>query len=396
MAEHSIFAPSSMHRFLSCPASFAETQRIGREASSVYARKGTLKHDAFTKIWPLYVQGTLFDEVWALCKTLNEQDAEMNREMPWSTEDEQHVLACCDYVKAQLVTCGPRATIEFEQHVSLASWGLPDVWGTADVVIHDPDNQRMIVDDHKFGQGVPVYATDNVQCLIYLAAAATFPLTYNEYTVCILQPPLDNFSDFTVDKAGLEQFVNKIHLGIERCKSPDAEFNPSTEACKFCVARNTCRARYRLATKEAQDVFSIAQKMPDVTNEEKAKLAKMLTNLEQVKKNLFADIQATIMNGDAVPGWKVVAGRSIRKWKDEGAAMKYLLSSKSLTEDQMFEEKFVSPSKAEKINRKLKKDDAFKELIIKPMGKPQLVEESDRRPDYDINATADGVFSKVG
>ena len=134
--------------------------------------------------------------------------------------------------------------------------------------------------------------------------------------------------------------------------------------------------------------------MPDVSNEEKGHLANLLKNLEQVKKSLYADIQATIMNGEDVPGWKVVAGRSIRKWADEGAALKFLMSGKHLTEEQLFEEKFISPSKAEKQNRKLKKDDGFKALITKPTGKPQLVDAADRRPDYDVNATADAVFSK--
>lgn len=397
MAEHSIYAPSSLHRLLSCPASFQESQRVAKEKSSVYARKGTLKHDAFTKIWEYYVAGqtNLFSEVWLYCATVTMQDAEMQSQMPWTAEDEQHVLSCCDFVKALLVTCGPNASISLEQRVSLATWGLPDIWGTADVVITDPDNRRLIVADHKFGQGVPVYAEDNPQLSSYLAGAVGFPPVYDTYMQCIIQPPLDIYSSHEMDAEQLKNFVNSLALGIEACNKTNPTYNPSTKACKFCPARNTCRARHDLAVQEAQQVFKLAGRMPDISIEEKAQLAKMLANLEQVKKALYADLQATILNGGTVPGYKVVAGRSIRKWADDGAALKWLMSSKALSEDDLFEEKFISPSKAEKLNRKLKKSDEFKKLIIKPVGKPQLVEESDKRPDYDINSTADSVFEKV-
>lgn len=392
MAEHSIYAPSSMHRLLACPASFRESQQAAREKSSMYARKGTLKHELFTQIWPDYVaqNAARMNVVFKH----GEESAKRDGEFEYTMEDHQDVLACCDYVKTILVTCGPNATVELEKRVTLASFGLPDVWGTGDVIIDDPDNQRLICADHKFGAGVPVYAEENPQGLTYTAGAAGFPLVYDHYEFHVIQPPINNFSSYTINKAGLEGFVNKISLGIEACKSPDAPYNPSEHSCKFCPARTTCRARHDLALRQAQDVFKIATKMPDVTNEEKAELAGLLKNLEQVKKSLYADIQATIMNGESVPGWKLVAGRSIRKWGDEAVALKWLMSSKMLEEDDLFEEKFLSPSKAEKLNRKFKKDEGFLGLIIKPVGKPQLVDESDRRPDYDVNATADAVFSK--
>ena len=397
MAEHSIFAPSSLHRILACPASFQESQKVAKEKSSVYARKGTLKHDAFTKVWPHYVAGmtNLYEEVWKFCKIMTEQDAEMQAQMPWKTEDEQHVLSACDFVKAQLITCGPNATITLESRVSLASWGLPDIWGTPDIVIHDPDNRRILLDDEKYGQGVPVYAEDNPQLMSYMAGVVGFPPMYDTYSISIVQPPLDLYSTFEFDTDQLKAFVATLKEGIELCKSDNPVYNPSTETCKFCPARNNCRARYDLAMTEAQQVFGLAGKLPDVTPEMKAKLASMLANLEQVKKSVYADLQATIMNGGSVPGYKLVAGRSIRKWADDGAALKFLMKHKHLKEDDLFEEKFISPSKAEKLNRLLKKNEDFKKLITKPVGKPQLVPESDKRPDYDINATADSVFEKV-
>jgi len=393
MAEHSIYAPSSLPRLLSCPASFQESLKVKREESSKYARKGSLKHEAVVSIWPHYVANNIsaMNKVFAQTQEL----ARIDGGFTYLEEDHQEVLECCDRIKMQLVTCGPNATIQFELRVTLEPWNLPDIWGTADVVIDDPDNKRMIVDDHKFGAGVPVYAEKNLQLLTYTAGAAGYPLAYDEYTCCVFQPPLNSFSDYTVNAKELEEFVNEIHLGIERCKSPDAEYVPSTKSCKFCPARTSCRAKHELAVHEAQQVFKIAERMPNISAEEKSYLAGLLTNLEQVKKTLYADIQATIMNGEAVPGWKIVAGRSTRKWHDEATAMKWLMSNKALSEDNMFTQKFISPAKAEKMNRTLKNSEEFKVLINKPVGKPQLVGESDRRPDFNVNDTADAVFNKV-
>jgi anti-sigma factor RsiW len=212
---------------------------------------------------------------------------------------------------------------------------------------------------------------------------------------CIAQPPLDNYSCAKLTADELMAFVDDLISTITEAQTDSARYNPGIEQCRFCPAAHTCRPRYDLSTAEAQRVFKLAEKVNNgsVTQEEKAKLATMLTDLEQVKKSLFANITADIMNGIPVPGWKLVAGRSIRKWSDEEAAMKYLLSNKAINEEQMFESKFITPSKAEKLNRSLKKSDDFKALITKPMGKPLLVKESDKRPDYDLNAVANAVFS---
>ena len=384
MAEHSIFAPSGLSRVLACPASFRESQTVPRGPSSSFAQRGTLLHEGFTMVWEFYV-------------ARNESKmAEVFKNLSIVPEDAQHVLSCCDYVKTQLITCGPRATIDLEQHITLASWGLPDVWGMADVVIKDPDNHRIIMDDHKFGQGVPVYAEENVQLLTYLAGVVGFPVEWDEFEICIIQPPLNIYSSARVTPEELKNFVNKVALGIEAAKKPDAPYVPSEDTCRFCAAKNKCRARYDMAVNEAKEVFSIASRMPEVTVKDKARLAELLTDIEQVKKALFADMHATILNGTAIPGWKLVAGRSIRKWADEGNAMKWILGEKVFKDpEDLFTKKFVSPSQVEKLNRKMKKDPEFMKLVIKPVGNPQLVRDSDKRDSYVTGAEADDVFKKL-
>ena len=385
MAEHSIFAPSGLSRVLACPASFRESQKIPRGGEpSVFAQRGTLLHEAFTEVWHPYVRR---DEL---------QMAQVFKSLSVSVEDAQYVLSCCDYVKSQLITCGPKATIELESHITLTSWGLPDVWGTADVIIKDPDNRRIIMDDHKFGQGVPVYAEDNVQLLCYLAGAVGFPVEWDEFEMCIIQPPLNIYSSAKVTPDQLKDFINKLALGIEAAKKPDARYAPDEDTCRFCAAKSSCRARYNMAIQEAKEVFSIASRLPDVTLEDKARLAELLLDLEQVKKSLFADMHSTILNGEVIPGWKLVAGRSIRKWADQGVAMKWLLDNRVFADSEdLFVKKFVSPSAVEKSNRKMKKNPDFDKLVIKPVGNPQLVREHDKRESYVVGAEADDVFDKI-
>jgi len=97
-----------------------------------------------------------------------------------------------------------------------------------------------------------------------------------------------------------------------------------------------------------------------------------------------------LVSGEGFTGYKLVEGRSTRKWADEGAAENTLIA---LIDDQAYTpRKVISPTQAEKA---LGKKDAGKiaDLIVKPSGKPTLVAESDKRPgltitaeDFDFNA----------
>ena len=87
--------------------------------------------------------------------------------------------------------------------------------------------------------------------------------------------------------------------------------------------------------------------------------------------------------------FKLVAGKSQRKWKNEKEAAGFL-KSLGLTDEEIF--KVNSPSAAEKaIGKDGKKEiEGMWEAVA---GKPTLVKESDKRPE--IVQEADAVFNPI-
>jgi len=107
--------------------------------------------------------------------------------------------------------------------------------------------------------------------------------------------------------------------------------------------------------------------------------------IEKWLKSVETHIIAQIESGRPFPGWKMVEGRSNRKWSNDLEAEKVLRSY--LGEDAYVKKLLTAPA-AEKA---LGKEDAklIQELIIKPEGKAVLVPEGDKRPALTLGITAD-------
>ena len=87
--------------------------------------------------------------------------------------------------------------------------------------------------------------------------------------------------------------------------------------------------------------------------------------------------------GEAFQGFKLVAGRSLRKWANEESAAPQLVE---LLGEKAHTLTLISPAQAEKILGKAKAK-LVVDLIVKPEGRPTLAREDDSRPA--INCTAD-------
>lgn len=127
----------------------------------------------------------------------------------------------------------------------------------------------------------------------------------------------------------------------------------------------------------------------------KAELADVLQRARSMNKyaSQIETYAATeLSHGRGFPGYKLVAGRSIRKWVDENKAEAWLLGNSRIKEGDLFSKKFISPAQAEKLDRLLKKDNNFSDLIDRPPGKPQLVTDEDPRPAIEPNSEAAKVF----
>ncbi len=112
------------------------------------------------------------------------------------------------------------------------------------------------------------------------------------------------------------------------------------------------------------------------------KLSMILSNKKLIESWLKAvedHISHALLEGGEFPGYKLVAGRSLRKWANEDEAQTQLIE---LLDDNAFEKKLLTVAKAEKaLGAKRKKE--IENLIIKPEGKPTLAPESDKRPSIN-------------
>jgi len=129
--------------------------------------------------------------------------------------------------------------------------------------------------------------------------------------------------------------------------------------------------------------------MDVVSDEELNKILKLAPEFESYIADIRKEIFLRLSTGSDVKGFKLVEGRSIRKWKASEETIIETLS-KFMDFDEMYQSKLISPAQAEKINRELKSSEEFSKLVEKPKGKPVLALESDKRPAYN----AESVFAE--
>ena len=111
--------------------------------------------------------------------------------------------------------------------------------------------------------------------------------------------------------------------------------------------------------------------------EELAMLLRLLPQLENWI-NAVKDEAMRLARDNALPGYKVVAGRSLRRWIDESKAENVL--STIFDEDALYSRKFVSVAQAESLVGKAAFRKVAEQLVTRTEGKPVLAPLSDRRP----------------
>jgi hypothetical protein len=257
--------------------------------------------------------------------------------------------------------------------------GVPDVYGTADFVACS--EHHLTVVDLKTGQGLRVEAKNNWQLVIYgIGAFRMFDPLYDFETITLVisQPPLNHHSEWELTKAELVEWARKLVAGVRRTKEEPDLLAPSEDACRWCRARSFCPA-LKAKVEEARQL--------DYKDMQMADLAQAMELIPMVKawlKGIEDHSKELMLNGAAVPGYKVVAGRGTRAWGDQDAAMKYIKGRVIGFEDTFCTLKYPSPAQAEKalkgatLRGKTKVVDLSK-LIVKHEGKPTVTTEDDKR-----------------
>jgi len=386
MSDHAILSPSSAHRWLACPPSARLEQQFPDEKSE-YAAEGTFAHRLAELRLSRAVANSLKPSVY------KRKLAEIKKDPMYSTSLEEYVEQYVTQVSEIFLTAKdkcPDALALLEQRLDFSEW-VPGGFGTGDVVIISDDTVEVI--DLKFGKGVPVSAEGNPQTRLYgLGAIRTYEMLYDfsKVRMTIIQPRLDNISteELTVEEllAWAEDYLKpKAALAI----TGEGEFFAG-EHCRFCRARATCRARVKYNLELAKYDF---QEPPLLTHEE---IAEILARAEELHK-WVKDIQDYALDqaenhGVKFPGWKLVEGRSIRKYVDEDAVARALIEA-GFSEDTIYTRSLLGITAMEKEIGKKKFEKLLGDLVVKPAGKPTLVPESDKRPEINSTEAAKADFS---
>ncbi|PNH18656.1 hypothetical protein B6K86_08650 [Lachnospiraceae bacterium] len=380
--KHARLSPSSADRWLHCPGSVALAEQLPPLPSSVYADEGTHAHAvAELKLWRSI--GELPP------KQYEKELAKLKESEYWCGEVDEATDFYADTVIEHLAAAGADAELMIEQHFSLDKW-VPESFGTSDAVVIGGSTIEVI--DLKYGKGVKVSARRNAQLRLYgLGASALFGDLYDFETVryTIIQPRLDHVSTEVTP-------LNELLLWAEEEVAPRAvmalegtDYLAVGDWCRWCPAKATCRKHAEHSQEIAKNDFKAP---PLLTDEE---LGEVLERADSVKR-WVEDVQRWALEqaiaGKQFDGWKLVEGRSIRKYADDIKVAEKLMAA-GYKEAMLYERKLYGITAMEKLVGKKKLTETLGDLLIKPAGKPVLVPESDRREAINSTAAAKADFA---
>ena len=261
-----------------------------------------------------------------------------------------------------------------EQKVDFSAY-VKDGFGTADCIIVS-DNTLQII-DFKYGQGVLVDAYENPQMKCYaLGALEMYNALYDikEVVMTIFQPRRDNVSGYTLSVAELLTWAERVlKPKAEQAIRGKGEF-AAGGWCRFCRAKAVCRKRAEENMRLAELEFKPPSLLTDREIEDVLKTLPMLTKWAEDVFSYAAE--AAIHHGKEWRGFKVVEGRSVRKYKDETAV---IAQAQSHGYTDIFQTRLISMTAMQKLMGKKKFEEILGGLISKSPGKLTLVPETDKR-----------------
>lgn len=385
---HALLGPSGASRWLVCtPAPRLEATLP--EKPSIFAERGHLAH-ALAEMKVIH----WLDPKALPARSLNAQvkklkERQFQDELLWEPAMDANTDAYLDFIKETANAMPERPYIAVEQEVDLSTY-IPESFGTADCILIGSGILHVI--DYKNGAGVPVAAYENTQMKLYaLGAYLKYGLLFEISTIrmSIYQPNVSTEPQtWETTTQALLEWAEGIEATAIRAFNGDGDFTTG-EHCRFCRAAATCRARAEHILKAEgftpmlPPLISLAEASDILTRTRE--LAGYITKLEEY-------ILEQCLDGQEVPGWKAVEGRSNRRFTDIDAAFKRA-KELGVAEELLFERKPITLSQLEKTLGKPVFEDKLKEFVTKPPGAPTLVPDTDKRPPMK-KATAQEDFKE--
>lgn len=366
MGRHAVLSASSSHRWTKCtPAARLELEFDDTQSSA--AAEGTAAH--------------------ALAEHKLRKALKMRSKKPISPFDcdemDEHTDAFVSFVLEQLELAKQSCSdplVLIEQRLDFSKY-VPDGFGTGDCILISDKTLHII--DLKYGMGILVNAEHNSQMMLYsLGALEIYDSLYDitEVSMTIFQPRRENVSTWTIPVDELRDWAEyELKPKADLAFKGEGEYCPG-DWCTFCRAAVKCRARAEEKLKLAQSEFRLPPLLTDVEIEE---VLGKLSDITKWANDLLAyATDAAVNHGKEWSGYKVVAGRSIRKFKDEDAVAE---AAKASGYKDIYKQSLITLTEFEKLMGKAKFNEVLGDLIYKPPGKPTLVPVSDKRPAINVS-----------
>lgn len=371
---HALLSASGASRWMACTPS-ARLEQNFENKTSQYAEEGTLAHELGELKLRKELEGLSTRSFNSKVKKIQENEL-YTADMPDYVD--MYVETCLERVsEAKAKT--PDALFKIEQRLDFSEW-VPEGFGTGDFVIIA--DGTMEVCDLKYGKGVPVSADNNKQMMLYaLGAISEFSFLYDieKVRMTIIQPRLDNISTFEVTVEDLVKWAEEyVRPRAELAIKGEGEFCAG-DHCRFCRAKSVCKARTEKNLELAKYDF---QKPNTLDNND---IAYILSKVDELV-NWAGDVKEyaleQALQGEEFDGYKVVEGRSNRKWSSEDDVAKVLIGQ-GFQENIIYTKKLDGISKIESSIGKKEVQRLLGDYIVKPVGKPTLVPITDKRDPYN-------------
>lgn len=360
MGKHALLSASSSHRWLNCSPS-ARLSENYPDKSSDFAAEGTDAHSLcefrLREALGLDAKNPIPNLTW------------YNEEMESCASD--YVSYILELIAEAKKTCADPIVL-IEQRLDYSRY-VDSGFGTGDCVIVSDDTLHVV--DYKHGKGVEVDANQNSQLMLYgLGALELFDGIYdiNTISMTVYQPRRSNISTYTISKQELLDWVNEVLIPTaELAFNGDGEFHCG-EWCLFCKTKADCRERAEVNLEMARHDFKLP---PLLTDDEVEEILGKVDELISWANDIKAYALQSAISGKEWSGYKLVEGRSNRKYTDEKAVASVVQSAGF----DPYEKKLLGITEMQKTLGKDKFEELLGVFIYKPQGKPTIVPASDKR-----------------
>lgn len=370
---HALLSASSSSRWLKCPPS-ALAATMYKSADSDFTREGTRAHEVAEIVARARLEGRDISS------------------FPWAEDVTAEMVRCAEgYAEyVQELIADDDAVVLLEQRLDFSPW-VPDGFGTGDCIIIQ--GNRLDVVDYKYGQGVAVSAEDNSQMGLYgLGALNDFGLIYDiqEVALHIYQPRMNNVSDTLLQTPTLLAWGEEVKPTAQDAYAGRGEYAAGPH-CRFCPHAGSCPTLAASCVKVVKSHGGTSA-VPSLAPWMVADILQAESMIAGWLKAVKDRAMSAMLNGEEIPGFKVVEGRSSRDWSNVDEVGLILREEGYSPEDIMTSPELLSPAKLERSIGKKRMAELVGHLVESKPGNPTVAPASDKRRPFDRLAAARNDF----